>query len=232
MSKKSLKRTNKLKAFISYSIVDRKFAAKLGKVLDEYGIDCFLAHESLTVSEEWPDRLLEELKSCDLFIPILSKKFRKSDWTAQEIGVAVSRPEVRVIPLALDSTLPFGFIAKIQCKKVSRRSPDLTEILLSLIGKYPRSLIPAFIERVHNASSFRRAESVVSDLIPYFKIFSNNEVDSFVDAALANRQVWDANLCVSEYLPNFIKKNRKRISRKKLKALTYQMNERKPYRNK
>jgi len=60
-------------AFISYSHVDREYARQAKQVLEEVGVTAFLAHEDLEVSEEWKERILEELKICDLFVPLLSK---------------------------------------------------------------------------------------------------------------------------------------------------------------
>src|SRR5260370_481133 len=57
-------------AFISYSHTDRKYGAQAKSVLAEIGIDTFLAHDDLHVSDEWRARIIEELKRCDLFVPL------------------------------------------------------------------------------------------------------------------------------------------------------------------
>ena len=67
-------------AFVSYSNKDRKVGAQAKAVLGEFGIDGFLAHEDLEISEEWKERILDELRRCDLFVPLLSTNFVKSEW--------------------------------------------------------------------------------------------------------------------------------------------------------
>lgn len=49
----------KVTAFISYSHEDRKYGAQAKSVLSEVGIEAFLAHEDLHVSDEWQKRILE-----------------------------------------------------------------------------------------------------------------------------------------------------------------------------
>jgi len=54
-----------LKAFISYSTVDRKHGAAVKETLDGIGIKSFLAHDDVEVSEEWQQRIKVELKRCN-----------------------------------------------------------------------------------------------------------------------------------------------------------------------
>ena len=65
-------------AFISYFRKDRKFGAQAKGVLAEVGIDAFLAHDDLHVSDEWRERIVEELKRCDIFVPLLSANFSRN----------------------------------------------------------------------------------------------------------------------------------------------------------
>ena len=105
----------KTTAFISYSQEDRKFGAQAKSVLADVGIEAFLAHDDLHVSDEWRKRIIEELKRCDLFVPLLSKNFVASKWAPQEVGFIISRSEVPIAPISLDGTTPFGFY--IACAK-------------------------------------------------------------------------------------------------------------------
>ena len=69
----------KTTAFISYAHADRKYGAQAKNVLAEIGIEAFLAHDDLHVSDEWRARIIEELRRCDLFVPLLSEDLdRKS----------------------------------------------------------------------------------------------------------------------------------------------------------
>lgn len=107
-------------AFISYSHQDRAYGAQAKGVLAEVGIEAFLAHDDLEVSEEWRERILIELRRCDLFVALLSANFLSSKWAPQEAGFIVSRPEVVIAPLSIDGTTPFGFLSHLQAGRITK----------------------------------------------------------------------------------------------------------------
>ena len=189
--------------FISYSNADKVMAHSTKVALREFGMEGFLAHEDLQVSDDWRDAILEKLKTAPLFIALLSTHFRVSEWCAQEIGFVVSRPEVLIIPLSIDGTTPFGFISKFQSKRVNS-ADDIPKLLQDiLLKKRPRLAIPCWIQKVMNVGSYRSAETLVKPLVPYFPSFTSEEAIDFIEAALGNSQVWDAGDCRGEYLPAF-----------------------------
>jgi hypothetical protein len=102
------------KAFISYSTHDKFVATEVAKAVEVLGLETFLAHDDISISESWRERILKELKACDLFVPLLSNDFKQSDWCSMECGYIMARPEVTVLALSLDGTWPFGFLAAIQ----------------------------------------------------------------------------------------------------------------------
>ena len=212
-----------IRAFVSYSTKDKHEAAEVKAALRELGVECFLAHDDIRVSEEWKDRVIEELADCDVFIPLLSKNFRSSDWTAQEIGFAFAKKDIFIIPLSLDPTIPFGFISHIQGTKVGLGSIKADLFQDPLLGRFPRVLLRTMIERVENAWSYRNAEAVVRPLVPLFRLFTKDEANAFALAAANNNQVWSAGRCRAEYLPEFIRRHRKRLEPALLKRLEYQV---------
>lgn len=213
----------RVRAFISYSTVDKAAAGAVKRALSTYDIECFLAHEDIQVSEEWRERILEELAACDVFIPLLSTAFKESDWASQEIGVAASRSDVAIVPLLLDGTIPFGFIAKIQGVRVPRTGVDPAIVLDPLSRRFPRVVIPGMIARVRSAGSFRGAEAAMRPLVSHFATLTKAELDALVLASIENGQVWSAAQCRDEYLPQLLRENRHRIKPGDLKALEYQI---------
>ena len=185
----SRKEPKTIRVFVSYSTKDRAAAAKVKSFLVSYGLDCFLAHEDLQVSEEWKERILEELLRCDIFLPLLSKSFRESDWAPQEIGVISGRKGVAIMPISLDSTVPFGFISNIQGRIIPQAGLTEDLIVMPLLKKFPRLLIPAMIERVRVASSYRGAEAAMKPLAPYFGLLTDSELIALVEASIENGQV-------------------------------------------
>jgi hypothetical protein len=199
------------RAFVSYSVEKKEIGGAVKACLSEFGYECFLAHDDLRVSEEWKQRILEELGVADVFVALLSKEFMESKWCGQELGLILSRPDVLVVPLSLDDTVPYGFIEHLQGIRVHEE--NLAAVLEEVLyRKRPRQMIPAQLERVRSAASYRRAEAAVRPLVPHFSRLSDEEVNAFARAAAGNSEVWDAGLCASEYIPEFVRVNGARIS--------------------
>lgn len=211
------------RAFISYSTKDMLAAAAVKVALGTVGINCFMAHDDIQVSEEWRERILEELKQCELFIPLLSKDFTASEWAPQEIGAIAMRDGVAIVPLSLDGTIPFGFIAKYQGAKVPESGVDPESILAPLAKRYPRIALPALIRRVSDARSFRSAEGAMRPLVPHFSDMTVSEVRALVRASTENGQVWDAHLCRTEFIPELLRQRRADIPASELRPLEYQL---------
>lgn len=206
-------------AFISYSTQEKHRGTEVKEVLEEYGIECFLAHEDIQISQEWKNRILEELRRCRIFIPLLSRAFKESDWAPQEIGAITIREDVVIIPILLDGTLPFGFISHVQGKPINH--PDgLEELLIGPLRRHhPHFVIPGMIKRVEAANTFRGAEEVLEPLVPLYSELDDEELDALVTASIGNGQVWHAFLCKDEYLPALIRIRGPDIDAGKLREL-------------
>jgi TIR domain-containing protein len=190
-----------LGAFISYSAQEKIYGGAVKRVFEEFGIDSFLAHEDLEVSQEWRNRILEELARYQIFVLLLSKAFRESQWAPQEIGLIVGRPDVLVIPLSIDGQMPFGFISHLQGRKIASLE-TIDELLIPPLGKaHPHAVIPGMIRRIERAGSYRYAEYVMKPLVPLFRELNAKELDALVEASIENGQVWSAEKCRMQYLP-------------------------------
>lgn len=210
-------------AFISYSHLDREYARQAKQVLEEVGVAAFLAHEDLEVSEEWKARIIEELRSCDLFVPLLSENFRRSKWAPQEAGFVASRSEVRIAPLSIDGTLPFGFMEHVQSSRIGRSGVTRELLVMPLAHQQPRVFLPALIKIAVAAGAWRTAERRMRPLVPLFPQFTANEAQTLAEGAVDNDQVWSASECRTEHLPEFIRVQGHQIEPATLKALQYQI---------
>ena len=211
--------TATLKAFISYSTINKQIAGQIKEILDDYNIGSFLAHEDIGVSEKWKDCIVEELKSCHVFVPLLSKEFIQSEWAPQEIGFAFSRSSILIIPLSVDDTVPFGFISHIQGKQIVHEHIQPELLIDPILDRFPHGVIPSLIEKLAGATNFRNAEELMLRLVPHFNRFNDNEINAFVTASTENRQIWDAADCRDKYLPQFLKIYRPRVNPDKFKTL-------------
>ncbi len=213
----------KTTAFISYSHKDRMHGAEAKGVLAQIGIDAFLAHDDLHVSDEWRERIIEELKRCDLFIPLLSANFVESKWAPQEVGFIISRPKVAVAPISLDGTKPFGFISHLQSRNITKDGITRELLVEPLARRIPRKIIPGLIRIASDAASFRSAEAAMLPLVQLFPTFTPEEAQALAEASVRNSQIWSAALCRTEYLPFLISVQNKNIDPKTLRALKHQI---------
>lgn len=208
--------------FISYSSNDRQRAAEVKVALTSVGVDAFMAHDDIHISQQWRDRILAELAAMKVFVVLLSNAFRQSDWTAQEVGVAVGRSDVLIIPVSLDGTVPFGFIAAIQSRPLPTPvSPDFFRDAVA--ARFPRAVIARLIDRLANSGGFRSAEHNFRGIMPFIDHLTADEAERIAIASTENRQIWDAADCRSDYLPEFIEKNRHQLTRAVLQPLEYQI---------
>ncbi len=120
-TKRQKRRLNVLKVFMSYYHTDKRLAGKIRAELQDLGIDVFLAHEDINPSHEWRNEILKELLRCHAFLPVLTRRFHKSEWTDQETGLAIAKRKV-VIPLKVDMN-PYGFAERYQAFTFSRKRP-------------------------------------------------------------------------------------------------------------
>ena len=220
-------------AFVSYSNADRVIGAEVKAALGAVGIETFLAHDDLQVSETWQRRILQELRRCDLFIPILSEHFVESNWAPQEAGFIASRPEVVIAPLSIDGTIPYGFFSHIQSTSVGDEGvtyENLVEPLLTpLTEAVPRKMLPTLIRRAANAGSFRQAEFLMRPLVPFFPLLTNSEARALAEAAVRNAQIWSAGECRTVHLPAFVREHKDNIEPETLHMLKFQIENDKRY---
>lgn len=160
-------------AFLSYQTADKKAAGRLKDILASVGIESFLAHEDITVSEEWRQKILEEIAKANIFVCLLSKSYLKSPWCVQESGVAAFRSGIAIIPLSLDGTTPKGFISHIQSVKVDADEISIENLLPAFVKHDFPLAIKILTDRLARAGNFRSAEAVLGDIIQLIPRMSN-----------------------------------------------------------
>jgi len=194
----------KLKAFLSYSHLDKGLASVIKHALEEYGIEAFLAHEDIEPSAEWVETIKDELEACNVFLPILTDNFHKSAWTDQETGIALTHNKL-IIPLKVTKD-PYGFTSKIQALKIDTTAIELScRKLMKLILSKPGVgdlVIDDLIRRFEKSHSFDSAAKNTELLISY-QNHSLSQVVDIIKYTIANSQInqsWDARKKISEFI--------------------------------
>lgn len=174
--------------FLSYSHIDREIAGEIKKQLEIHGFKVFLAHEDIEPNTEWEGEILRKLKECDLFIPIISKNFKESEWTDQETGIAIGA-EKEIIPTQIDLA-PYGFIGKIQALKLGDEIPSACDKIIDTIRKstlkekFTDCLIESFIKSTTFAEANRKAKIFIKH-----EPFTDVQINNIIFGFLTNDQI-------------------------------------------
>lgn len=84
-----------MKAFISYSGSDEKWADLLRQKLPKAGIDVWNPDTEIAPGENWGLKYGKGLEASDAMIVLLSPDSAKSDWVRHEIEYALGSPRFR-----------------------------------------------------------------------------------------------------------------------------------------
>ena len=179
-----------MKAFLSYSNLDKYLAAQIKHELEDYGLEIFMAHEDIEPLAEWVDTIRAELEACDVFIPILTENFDKSDWTDQETGIAIACNTL-IIPLKVTAD-PHGFIARFQAlkmdiKKIAPSCYKLAKVIASkpVLGDLFRD---GLIKKFGDSWSFDNANRNTKLLLS-FEGYTLRQVTNIIGHIIANGQI-------------------------------------------
>ena len=182
-----------IRLFLSYSHKDRELAGEIKENLQDCGFEVFLAHEDIEPSSEWLEEIIRRLKDCDVFIPIISKNFKESNWTDQESGIAFAE-EKMIIPLRLD-LVPYGFIGKFQALKLSGSISDTCTKIIDIIkikNKALKEIITDnFIKSFINSESFAEANRK-AQLLSSHEPLTDEQINEIVRGFVTNSQVYGA----------------------------------------
>lgn len=202
-----------MKAFISYATDNKKLAHGIKENLEIYGVTTFLAHDDIKPTEEWQDRILEELHSSQIFIPVLTDEFPMSAWTDQEVGIALSTGAL-IIPIKVTIN-PYGFIARYQALKlkkedVSKACYNILHIIAAkpLLAQEIRDLI---IGVFGDSSSFSNAEEN-AEVVASLSNYTSAQFKRIANHILENSQIYNS-FGARDILRPFIDENKKNLPR-------------------
>lgn len=97
------------RVFVSYSSDAKDFALELYHRLSDAGLPCFFDKESLPAGRSYDDRLERAVRSCGVFVFVISHRSVGSSYASTELGLArrYGRPIVAVLaPEHLDAAIP------------------------------------------------------------------------------------------------------------------------------
>lgn len=124
--------------FISHISDFKKKASAVANELKKDGISAFVAHEDIEPGSEWLVEIEKALFSMDALTAFLVPGFRDSNWTDQEVGVAVGR-DLLIIPVRRELD-PYGFIGKFQgIQGLGKKVDQVAKEIVNLLTRHPKS---------------------------------------------------------------------------------------------
>lgn len=141
------------RVFISHRDKHKKAARDLSESLEQYGVSCFVAHDTIKPLSEWRHEIMKGLQTMEVMVIFLTEDFEESMWCNQEVGFALGK-NVPIISLKLGAKDPPGFISHVQALKGQIGDPfSAAKGLFPLIGqalhcqeRLQEILITSFVE--------------------------------------------------------------------------------------
>lgn len=193
---------DRIKVFISHSSKQKSIGGKFKNSLESYcGYKVFVAHDDIQGAAVWEEEIIKGIQGADFFIPLISKDFRGSPFTDQEIGIAVSLKK-KIIPIKLDTLNPYGFIQKFQAlsyKEFPESSYDKDNInklalIIGQIGLYESSspyhdrVISSIVYAFCNSASFNASNATIQLLCSCDRL-SSDQISLIKHALTTNSQI-------------------------------------------
>ena len=186
-----------VRVFLSYSNAaqeEKEFAGNLKRQLEELGLEVFLAHEDINPSADWQETILNNLKSTDIFMPVMTENFQGSFWTDQESGIAFGDGKF-IMPIAVDGKMPYGFLGKIQAYKQDSKLPiDAYKIIEAVIQSNPKFSSPLLDSLIKSFALSNTWESAgnKSALLIKFSAMTAEQVNEIFRSTLQNPQIYQS----------------------------------------
>ncbi|MFH1053376.1 MAG: toll/interleukin-1 receptor domain-containing protein [Candidatus Woesearchaeota archaeon] len=187
-----------LRIFLSHSSKDKILTGKLKELLEEKGLEVFIAHEDLEPCCDFEREIVKNLKRCDIFVCLLNNNFMASEWTIQELGMAVSE-EKFIIPVQIDA-VPFGFIRGTQALKVKvdklNNEIDIKSLAENIFrtimdsDKFGSEMKDFLINKLLESRSYLAANTRAK-LIGGFNKFTEEQLTRLVNGTIENNQIYE-----------------------------------------
>ena len=211
--------------FVSHSSKDKLIATTIKYYLETFfGLEVFVAHEDIIPTSNWPDKIQEELGSCDIFLALITPSFKTSDFADQESGYVLSLGKF-IIPVAIGET-PYGFLDKIQALKFTVKNPKeewewitFSKSIIKAIqfkNFYKELTVGAKIKALRSSYSFSNTR-IILGLLREEDSFNKAQVNAIIRAFLANNQVSEESYSTPGFYKWIIRENSKKIQKELLK---------------
>jgi hypothetical protein len=186
--------------FISHTSNNRERAGKLSEVMQSWGVNAFVAHDSIEPTRDWQEVIQGALERCHAMCVIVTPDLLESRWCDQEIGFALAR-RVLIVPLRIGAD-PHGFIGKFQAISVpvdhSLKAYQVAHRVFDALARNrltATAMAASIVRRFANSGSFDNTR----DVFPLLEgistgLWTDQMIEEAAKAIITNSQITDAYL--------------------------------------
>jgi len=91
--------------FISHSSDDIEIAESLVSILEDSGVECWIAPRDIPAGKDWDVSIIDAIEKCTGSIFLISRNSNESDQTKREVQLAVESDKW-LIPICIDGVEP------------------------------------------------------------------------------------------------------------------------------
>jgi hypothetical protein len=184
--------TDFFRIFVSHTYEYHKRVGLFKRLLEDKGVECFVAHADIAPSSEWRDAIRAALRTCEALVVYLTPDFRDSQWTDQEVGHCLATG-VPILTVRFGAEL-HGFLERYQA--LNGETVKESELPDRVFGAFAAQI--ATRDRVADSLvlAFRRSPSFgttssLIDLARHVPRFTAEQLDGLEHAARENHEVRD-----------------------------------------
>lgn len=200
---------NNLKIFISFSNIDSKEALKIQEYFKNCGVECFLSKTDIENSDEYKNKLFKTILESDVFIYLLSKHSKDSNWCDQEMGMAYIKYQFGKSKIFIvctdDEYLPYGFLSSFNAgftyqpgylHTIARKIDEyFGTTLIKNIKLHFKNLVDSKIKELYTAKNYFAARELLQFIINHSDFLNTNQLSLICNAAIKNKQIYEAHIC-------------------------------------
>lgn len=179
--------------FASHLYKHKSFIHEVKTELDRYGINLFVAHDSIPADSIWQEEIERSLDCADAGLAFLHDDFRESPWCNQEVGWLLGR-RVPVMSLQFDNP-PEGPLAKHQAPDA--RNKEIQDLVSDIIRRISakKLLLPSLAESLIAGMSKSPGYSTTDLIWHHLKRITSldhRQCSALLDACKNNNQIYGA----------------------------------------
>lgn len=190
------------RVFISHRDAHKIAARELSDALEEYGMACFVAHDTIKPMKTWRREILNGLQTMEIMIAYLTDDFQHSWYCHQEVGYALGRG-IPIISLKLGQKDAPGFISEVQAVRGNIDRPvESARKLFGFIGEALRRegrFQDVLVNNFAAAPSYSDAKSRFDLMSSQVDRLTNLQIATLVEAFRSNDQLHYAGYLTSHY---------------------------------